>query len=224
MKITEIFESTTSGSIAPVESAMNGGKAQKREAVNVQGLKPVNKVRTAKKKGPFANSIIESKIKEAQIEENDLILIPGQGHKIKPGFHAHDPDKAEHEGETLKNSLHTIARAAMKLDKHLSTRDNFPEWVSEKIGAVKGMMTSVMQYLISKQEMHQDGDIDEMGTGGVVAGGGVGEGKKVDRMEKHIEKSERKAGYSKEEAEKIAWATLNKRGYLNNKNKKKKAK
>jgi hypothetical protein len=52
----------------------------------------------------------------------------------------------------------------------------------------------------------------------------IKEGKKVDRMEKHIEKSERKAGKSKKEAETIAWKTLNKRGMLNNKNKKKRSK
>lgn len=49
----------------------------------------------------------------------------------------------------------------------------------------------------------------------------VEEGAKVDRMVKHIEKSERKAGKSKGEAEDIAWATANKRGMLDNKNKKK---
>jgi hypothetical protein len=47
------------------------------------------------------------------------------------------------------------------------------------------------------------------------------EGAKVDRMVKHIEKSEKKSGKSKEEAEDIAWATANKRGMLDNKNKKK---
>lgn len=47
------------------------------------------------------------------------------------------------------------------------------------------------------------------------------EGAKVDRMVKHIEKSEKKAGKSKEEAQDIAWATANKRGMLDNKNKKK---
>jgi hypothetical protein len=46
------------------------------------------------------------------------------------------------------------------------------------------------------------------------------EGAKIDRMVKHIEKSEEKAGKSKEEAERIAWATANKRGMLNNRNKK----
>jgi hypothetical protein len=49
---------------------------------------------------------------------------------------------------------------------------------------------------------------------------GVTEGAKVDRMVKHIEKSEKKLGKSKDEAENIAWATANKRGMLNNKNKK----
>ncbi len=50
---------------------------------------------------------------------------------------------------------------------------------------------------------------------------GLGEGAKVDRMVKHIEKSEKKLGKSKGEAEDIAWATANKRGMLDNKNKKK---
>ena len=49
----------------------------------------------------------------------------------------------------------------------------------------------------------------------------LGEGAKVDRMVKHIEKSEKKSGKSKEEAQDIAWATANKRGMLDNKNKKK---
>jgi hypothetical protein len=46
------------------------------------------------------------------------------------------------------------------------------------------------------------------------------EGANVDRMVKHIEKSEEKAGKNKKEAENIAWATANKRGMLNNRNKK----
>jgi hypothetical protein len=51
--------------------------------------------------------------------------------------------------------------------------------------------------------------------------GELAEGAKVDRMVKHIEKSEKKLGKSKGEAEDIAWATANKRGMLDNKNKKK---
>jgi hypothetical protein len=48
----------------------------------------------------------------------------------------------------------------------------------------------------------------------------VEEGAKVDRMVGHIKSSEEKAGKSSKEAENIAWATLNKRGMLDNKNKK----
>jgi len=46
------------------------------------------------------------------------------------------------------------------------------------------------------------------------------EGAKVDRMQQHIASSEKDLGHSKKDAEAIGWATLNKRGYLDNKNKK----
>lgn len=109
-------------------------------------------------------------VHEATLEEDDVILVPGQGHRLKTGFHAFDPDKAEHEGETLKNSLRTIARNAKELHNRLENHDQFPEWVSEKIGQIKGMITSVTEYLIS----HQEGDAAPEHEG-VIAGGGVGE-------------------------------------------------
>jgi hypothetical protein len=56
---------------------------------------------------------------------------------------------------------------------------------------------------------------------GVASDENLEEGAKVDRMVKHIEKSEKKSGKSKDEAQDIAWATANKRGMLDNKNKKK---
>jgi hypothetical protein len=225
MKINQIIveTSTTSGSISTVAQPL--GEVQAR---SVSGLEPAEKVMKgkAKKKGPYANSISESKkkIKEAELSEEDVILVPGQGRQFKPGFHKIDPDRAEREGETLKNSLHTIIRVATALDEELSTRDNFPEWVSEKIGATKGMLVSIADYLISADEMQHDPDAMEDITGaGVIAGGAQYEGKNVDRMVKHITKSEEKAGKSHDEAEDIAWATANKRGMLDNKNKKKRA-
>jgi len=191
MRITQILEnSTTSGSVATVAQPL---MTQTRESVAVPGLKPVQQVMKgkAKKKGPYANSIAESKIKEINkdlkdltsydfekkhkisksearsdmkkvneddLSEQDLIVIPGQGRLRGTGFTKHDPDRAEHEGETLKNSLHTIIRVATHLDKRLSTSSEFPEWVSEKIGATKSMMVGVMDYLISSQEMQHDSD------------------------------------------------------------------
>jgi hypothetical protein len=73
---------------------------------------------------------------------------------------------------------------------------------------------------IIRQEMYGTG-LGQGGTMEGIVGQGVAEGKKVDRMVQHIKQSEIKAGESPEEAENIAWATVNKRGYLDNKNKKK---
>jgi len=353
MRFKQIIEnSTTTGSVASVAKPM---MTQTRENTSVRGLKPVQQiVQGAKKKGPYANSITEGKVKqlsmdlteltdeefkkkygktkaeirdsmkkvnEDDLSEQDLIVIPGQGRIKRTGFVKHDLDQGEHEGHTLKNSLHTIARAASDLDKRLSVQSEFPEWVSEKIGAAKGMMVSVMDYLISSQEMQHDSDamseaekdtsrmnkqhqdfydknpnfkrddreatsvggrlatkvtpktaqvtkkpmtpfegkidfakkieknvdkhnkavvqtkkdigsrVADIGPGGKeynvktdaawdAAKKKVSEGAKVDRMVKHVKQSEKKLGHSSKEAESIAWATANKRGMLDNKNKK----
>ena len=205
MRFTEISESTTSGSVSTVSMPL--GQTQSR--TQVAGLQPVQKVMSgkAKKKGPYANSISESKkkVQEADLQEDDIILNPRTGRLRRSGFLPHE---RETEGETFKNSLHTIVRVASHLDKELSMQDEFPEWMSEKIGAVKGMMVSIMNYVISAKEMQHDLNAME-------------EGVKVDRMVKHVKKSEKKLGHSNKEAENIAWATANKRGMLDNKNKKK---
>jgi len=193
MRFKQIIENTTAGSVATVAQPM---MTQTRENTNVRGLEPVQKVMkgTAKKKGPYANSISEGKVKELaqdlknltshqfqekykqskaevkadmkkvnedDLSEQDLIVIPGQGRLRGTGFTKHDPDRAEHEGQTLKNSLHTIIRLATHLDKELTVRDNFPEWVSEKVGSIKGDMLAVMNYIISSQEMQHDTDAME---------------------------------------------------------------
>ena len=194
MRFKQIVEnSTTAGSVATVAQPM---MTQTRESVDVKGLKPVQQVMKgkSKKKGPYANSIVEGKVKELisdlknltshdfekkhkqskadvradmkkvnedDLSEQDLIVIPGQGRLRKTGFVKHDLSHGEHEGETLKNSLHTIIRVATHLDKRLSLQSEFPEWVSEKIGAVKSNMVTVMDYLISSQEMQHDTDAME---------------------------------------------------------------
>jgi hypothetical protein len=197
MRIQQILETTTAGSVATVAQPM---MTQTRENINVPGLKPVKQLMKGKaaKKGPYANSIVEGKVKElhkdlkdltshqfqekykqsksevrddmkkvneGELSEQDLIVIPGQGRLRKTGFVKHDLDQGEHEGHTLKNSLHTIIRVATHLDKRLSLQSEFPEWVSEKIGAVKSNMVTVMDYLISSQEMQHDPDaINELSS------------------------------------------------------------
>jgi hypothetical protein len=89
--------------------------------------------------------------------------------------------------------------------KHVSEDEGLEGWVQEKIIKANDYLNTVREYLEGKQIQQES----------------VVEGAKVDRMVKHIAKSEKKLGKSKDEAENIAWATANKRGMLDNKNKKK---
>jgi len=218
-------------------------------------------------------------IKEAHLDEDELIIVPGQGHRLKSGFIPHDQDRRDHEVEMARSDLFQAAKNAKQTFEMLqgvSEDQGLEGWVQAKITKAADYLNSVRQYLEGKQ-------VREM-TGGVIAGGGVGEaadpiekritvkkwggndehswavlvdgkpavtglskrevphyktqvmkklrekpqltgtnieeGAKVDRMVKHIKKSEEKTGKSKKEAENIAWATANKRGMLANKNKK----
>ena len=207
MRFTEISESTTTGSVSTV--AMPLGKTQTR--TQVAGLQPVQKVMggTSKKKGPYANSINESaELSEADLQEDDIILVPGQGRKMKTGFVPHGQSRVDHEVEMARSDLFSAAKNAQQvyaMIKDVSEDEGLEGWVQEKIIKANDYLNTIREYLEGKQIQRES----------------VVEGAKVDRMVKHIEKSEKKLGKSKDEAENIAWATANKRGMLDNKNKKK---
>jgi hypothetical protein len=63
-------------------------------------------------------------------------------------------DRGEYNDEAgmTKDSLHTIVRHAKELERALRSNENLPEWVQEKIGQIKGMMSSVTDYIISTHE------------------------------------------------------------------------
>jgi len=177
MRISQIIqETTTSGSVATVTQPLLKGAVTRNPSIYGKQGKPGTMFKGKVTNMPFVNSISESAIKEEEISEQDLIVVPGQGRLKRTGFVKHDLDRGESEGETLKNSLHTIIRVATHLDKALSVQDSFPEWVSEKVGAVKSMMVSVMDYLISSQEMQHDSDAMEDGVSSGEAIGFVAEG------------------------------------------------
>jgi len=79
--------------------------------------------------------------------------------------------------------------------------------------------TKIGNYTISAPMGGQPQDKTTTGQKNTFATG-MAEGAKVDRMVKHVKSSEKKLGHSDKEAENIAWATANKRGMLDNKNKK----
>ena len=96
-----------------------------------------------------------------------------------------------------------------------------PNWAAKNIQAGQQMGAANQAAMnASFQAMNAAGPWNMPGAK-MAAEDEMEEGAKVDRMQKHIAKSEKDLGHSKKDAESIAWATLNKRGYLDNANKKK---
>ena len=205
MKISQIIqETTTAGSVATVSSPL--GSTQARSNPSIYGGKKAGSLFKGKKTSkPFANSVNESaEINEADLQEDDIIVVPGHGRKLKTGFIPHGQSRVDHEVEMARSDiLATIknAKALYELLQHRSEEEGLEGWVQEKI-------IKASDYLNAVKEYYDEKSIQQ-------------EGAKVDRMVKHITKSEKKLGHSKKEAENIAWATANKRGMLDNKNKKK---
>jgi hypothetical protein len=150
MKINDIFESTTSGSVASVAMPMGG--TQKRAGSLFKGKK------TNKK-------FYESEVSEAEVNEADLILVPGQGKKLKPGFIPKDKDRTDHEVEMARSDLYQAAKNAQKvyaLIQHLSEEEGLEGWVQEKIIKANDYLNTIREYLEHKTHMQE---------GGVLAGG-----------------------------------------------------
>jgi hypothetical protein len=70
-----------------------------------------------------------------------------------------DPSEYNDEAPMIKNDLHTIVRVATHLNKALGEHENLPTWVIEKLAQTKGMLVSVMDYMISQHEMGQKDEI-----------------------------------------------------------------
>ena len=150
MKINDIFESTTSGSVATVAMPMGG--TQKREGTLFKGKK-------TKKK------FYESEVNEAEVNETDLILVPGQGKKLKPGFIPKDQDRRDHEVEMARSDLFHAAQNAKEIYKmihQVSEDEGLEGWVQEKIIKANDYLNTVREYLEHKTYMQE---------GGVIAGG-----------------------------------------------------
>ena len=56
------------------------------------------------------------------------------------------------EGDYVKNELHTMVRVARDLEKHLRDNEDLPTWCIGKLSQAKGMLVSVMDYIVSEKE------------------------------------------------------------------------
>jgi len=150
MKIENITEMTAgatgSGSVASVAQPV--GKMQKRAGSLFKG-------KTTKK--PFyeqdaAISSISQGVSEATLSEEDFILMPGQGHKLKPGLISKRPD---HEVEMARGDLYQSAKNAKQICDMLSNvseMQGLDGWVQAKITKASDYLNSVRQYLEGRQQ------------------------------------------------------------------------
>lgn len=176
MKINQIVNETSagatgSGSVATVSSPL--GATQTRNA-SIYGDKKVGTLLKGKKTSkPYANSIAESKqVEEAKLDEDDLIIVPGQGRRLKTGFIPHSEDRTDHEVEMALSDLFQAAKNAKQvysIVKNYSEEQGLEGWVQEKIIKANDYLNTIREYLEHKSLQQ------EASLGGVVASGMPGE-------------------------------------------------
>jgi hypothetical protein len=176
MKINQIVqETTTAGSIGP--GAQHGiVKMQTRNPSVYGSTKAGNLLKGKKTNKPFANSVNESaELSEADLQEDDIIVLPGQGRKLKTGFVPHGKSRVDHEVEMARSDvLATMknARAIYDLLKNKSEEEGLEGWVQEKLIKANDYLNSVKEYYDEKM-MQQE----SVPPAGVIGNGAMGEGK-----------------------------------------------
>ena len=85
------------------------------------------------------------------------------------------------EGSYVKNQIHTMTRVLTHLENAIGDNEDLPEWVEDKISQAKGMIVSLMDYIISEKEREierikgKDGAImaEDGGMGGITSSGAI---------------------------------------------------
>ena len=94
----------------------------------------------------------ERKVKAKEDLDSDGVLMTRPTNCSSESIEHGEQAEYNDEAGMTKDSLHTIVRHAKELESALRSNENLPEWVQEKIGQIKGMMSSVTDYIISTHE------------------------------------------------------------------------
>ena len=171
MRITQIVqETTTSGSVATVAQPLLKGAVTRNPSIYGKQGKPGSMFKGKVTNKPFVNSISESAIKEEEISEQDLILVPGQGRKFKTGFVPHAQDRTDHEVEMALSDLFQAAKNAKEvyqIVKTYSEEEGLEGWVQEKIIKANDYLNTIREYLEHRQ-------LTKEGMKGAMVGGAAG--------------------------------------------------
>jgi hypothetical protein len=195
-----IQETTTSGSVATVAAPLfkqsrkggnllTGTKTKKKYANSISegkmkelamdlksGKDGLTDEEFKKKYGKSKQEMRKSlesnpvQVKEAEISEQDLILVPGQGRSMKPGFISKAADRTDREVEMALGDLFQAAKnAKMTYDilKDVSEDEGIEGWVQEKIIKASDYLNTIREYLENKR-------LQSEGTLGALAGGAAG--------------------------------------------------
>ena len=93
-------------------------------------------------------------VNETDLSEQDLIVVPGQGRRIKTGFIPHDKDRTDHEVEMARSDLFSAAKNAQQvysMIKDVSEEEGLDGWVQEKIIKANDYLNTIREYLEGKQ-------------------------------------------------------------------------
>jgi hypothetical protein len=134
----------------------HGNLKNKKKAAVSDG--PKKKGRPAKEKQPERVTAKSYKYKSGRPTktkeglDSDGVMMTRPSNMSSEGVSPAEQGEYNDEAGMTKDSLHTIVRNARELEKCLRDNENLPEWVQEKVGQIKGMMTSVTDYILSTHE------------------------------------------------------------------------
>ena len=114
-------------------------------------------------KAAMSKQPAQAPVNEADLQEDDVILIPGQGRKMKTGFVPHGKSRVDHEVEMARSDLFSAAKNAQQvyaMIKDVSEDEGLDGWVQEKIIKANDYLNTIREYLEGKQVQGVDESIE----------------------------------------------------------------
>ena len=140
----------------PYANSLNEG-AMKQLSMDLKELKDEEfkkKYNMTKQEARKNLSAKPEQVKEARLEEEDVVLVPGQGRKMKTGFVPHGKSRVDHEVEMARSDLLSAAKNAESIYRMIESTtedEGLQGWVQEKIIKANDYLNSVREYLEGKQ-------------------------------------------------------------------------
>lgn len=106
----------------------------------------------------------KKKVEEAELKEDDIIVLPGSKMKRKTGFVPHGQSRVDHEVEMARSDvLATMknAKAIYELLQHKTEEDGIEGWVQEKLIKANDYLNAVKEYYDEKMMQQESQGLDE---------------------------------------------------------------